>query len=340
MIGRVETSDEGSHTIDTTGSSSIAWRSGFVEFLNAGTTVKVGIAPVLTTAGPPGRAVHTADVIAFDVSKSIVGGGGGIADNAWQSHVPDTGTKTIAHGDLIAICIQMTARGGTDIVSVNCSNVLSGKHRPLVTIISGVSYLEMATVPNAVITFSDGTLGWISGAEVFSVIGTRTWNSGSATKEYGQRYQFPFPVKVYGTYGWIDPDADVDIVLYSDPLGTPVAERTLTIDANTATSTTGRRFEDLFSSPYSVPANTPVGIVFKPGASNVSAYYKTLGNAAHRITDPWGTSGDGIARASGAFASANSNLDQYLIGLITGGFDAGGGGGGRAVQVNATSLVA
>lgn len=77
-IGHMATSDKGSHTINTTGSSSIGWRSGAVTFANAGTTVKVGIAPVDTTNGPPGRASHVTDVIAFDVSADFTGGGGGI----------------------------------------------------------------------------------------------------------------------------------------------------------------------------------------------------------------------------------------------------------------------
>ena len=28
--------------------------------------------------------------------------------------MPDAGSKTIANGDLVAVCVQMTARGGVD----------------------------------------------------------------------------------------------------------------------------------------------------------------------------------------------------------------------------------
>ena len=170
---------------------------------------------------------------------------------------------------------------------------------------------------------------------------TRTWNSGSATKEYGQLFRLPFPLTIYGIYGWMSLNADCSIVLYSSPLaGSPVAEQTLLLDANTAQSAQSRRFVEFFPSAYSYAANTDIAAVFKPGASSVSSYYKNLNAANLRVTDAWGTSGYGISRASGAFADANSSRDHYYIGLVVGGFDAGGGGAGRSVQINNDSLVA
>ena len=37
----------------------------------------------------------------------------------------------------------------------------------------------------------------------------------------------------------------------------------------------------MFSSPYDAAADQNIGAVIKPGASNITAYYKTLANAAH-----------------------------------------------------------
>jgi hypothetical protein len=328
MIGHIKTSDGASHTINTTGSSSIGWRSGSVTFSNGSTTVKVGLAAVDTANGPPGRAVNASDVISFDVNASFTGGGGGIAANSWQTSVPTAGTKTIASGDLVALCVQMTARGGADSIGVSAMTITAGVHRPLFTGFLGGSYTLQALAPNAIITFSDGAIGFFQAADVFATLGTRTWNSGSGTVEYGQLFKLPFPTKIYGAYGFIDPDADCDIVLYSDPLGTPVAERTTSLDANTMASATGRKFIVTFASPYTTTANQNIGIVFKPGGSNVSAYFRTLADAAHRVADPWGTDGYGISRAAGAFADANSSLDHYYIGLILGAFDDGAGSGG------------
>jgi hypothetical protein len=338
MIGHVVTSDGASHTIDTTGSSSIGWRTATVTFANGGTTVNVGVGDVIATAGPPGRANNAADVITFDVNASFTGGGGGITANAWQTSVPTTGTKTIANGDLVAVSIQMTARGGADSVLVTGVNTGVGPHRPAVTSFLASAYAAVGITPNAVITFSDGALGWISGGQVFSTLTTRTYNSGSSPNEYGQLIQLPFPAKIYGAYGWADPDGDFDVVLYSDPLGTPVPERTVSVDLNTAATGASRKWEVSFATPYQTTAALPIGIVAKPTTvTSMSISAKTLASATHRATDPWGTSGYGISRSGGAgvFANANSSLDHYFIGLLAGSFDSGG----RVVPINATSLV-
>jgi hypothetical protein len=327
LIGRVATSDEASHTIDTTGSSSLGFRTGAVTFANAGTTLKVGIAAVDAGAGPPARAANAADVITFDVNAAPVGGSGTITANAWHTIVPTAGTKTVAHGDMVAFAVQMTARGGADSVVFSNSTADNSLHRPVVTSFTGGAYAPSGSVPNAIITFSDGALGYFYAGEVFSAISTRTWNSGGATTEYGQLYQLPFPTKVYGLWGFVDPDADTDVVLYSDPLGTPVAEKTISIDSNIVTTATGRKFYELFSSPYTTAANQLIASVFKPGGSNISAYYRTMASATHRVADQGGTTGYGISRASGAFANANSSLDHYYIGLIVGAFDDATGGG-------------
>lgn len=332
FVGQIVTSDGASHTIDTTGSSSIGWRTASVTFANGGTTVKVGLAAVDTTNGPPVRAAHASDVITFDVNAAFTGGGGGITANAWQTSVPTAGTKTVANGDFIAMAVQMTARGGADSIQVAGGVTDQTYHRPAATQLLSSTYTALGRSPIAIITFSDGALGYFYGSNVSSTQSSRTWNSGSATKEYGQLYKLPFPVNVYGLYGWAAPTADFDIVLYSDPLGTPVAEKTISMDSNAVANVSGARFSVLFASPYTTTADQNIGAVFKPGASNITAYYRTLASATHRIVDPWGTEGYGISRASGAFGDANSSLDHYYIGLLVGAFDNGAGGGGGGVS--------
>src|SRR5262245_18080476 len=340
FIGQITTSDGGSHTINTTGSSSLGWRSGAVTFATGTTVVKVGIGTVDSATGPPGRATNVSDVVTFQCSKSLTGGGGGITANTWQTHVPDTGSMTIANGDIIAFSIQMTARGGTDAINPGIAAGSAGVHRPLVTQFTGGAYALTSGVPNAIITFADGALGFFAGSEVCSAITTRSWNSTGATKEYGQLFDLPFPTKVYGIFGWVLPNADFDVVLYSSPLGTPVAEKTLSFHLNVVASSTGRRFTAQFSSPYSTTAGQEIVVAFKPGTASITAYFKTIANAAHRIADPWGTTGYGVSRTTGAFADANASLEHYYLGLLVGAFDAGGGAAaGRAVQINNDSLV-
>jgi len=328
MVGRIYTDDGGSHTIDTSGSSSLQWRSGAVTFANAGTTVKVGLAAVDTTTGPAVRAVNASDVITLDVSKSMAGGGGGVTANAWQTHVPDAGSKTIANGDLVAFCIQMTARGGADLVNVSTISELLTAVRPSVTGFLNTVYANQARQPNAIIVFSDGTIGSFWGGFVASVGNTnQAWNNASGTKEYGNLLQFPFPAKVYGITANVAISGDCDLVLYSDPLGTPVAERSVSIDLNAVAAAGTGPITELFSTPFSLSANVPYAAIIKPtSGTNVSAGYLTLNDAAHQKAWNNGANGYAVNRASGAFASQNSNKDRFGIGLLVGAFDAGGGG--------------
>lgn len=332
MVGQVYTSDGGSHTIDTSGSSSLGWRCGTATFSNAGTTVKVGLAPVDTANGPSARAANTANVIDFDVFASFTGGGGGITGNAWQESVPTSGSKTVANGDLVAFAIQMTARGGTDAVNPNGINgPLTTAGLPTWSTYTGGSYATPGRLPNAVITFSDGARGYFYGGYVASGISSTTWNNTSGTKEYGNLIQLPFPAKAFGIVCSAAISGDTDAILYSDPLGTPSAQKTVSIDLNTVGDSTASVHSVLFASPYSMAANTPYAAILKPtSATNISLSYKTFGATAHQNSESGGN-GYAISRNAGAFASQNSGLDRYSIGLLVGAFDDATGGGGTTI---------
>lgn len=324
MYGRIFTEDGASHTIDTTGSSSLGWRTGTTTFANAGTTVKVGLAAMDTATGPPARAANVADVITFDVSKSMVGGGGGITTTAWQEHVPDAGTKTIANGDLVAFCVQMTALGGADSVLVSSASVSAASSRPNVSNFVGAAYASNSSSPNAVITFSDGVLGFFFGGHVASIgTTTTTWNSGSATKEFGNFIQVPVPMKAYGVMFGANIGGDVDAILYSDPLGTPAVAASVSIDSNVIAAAAGDfAAYELFATPYSMLPNTAYALILKPTtANNVLFEYKTFNAAAHQKSESLGTNCYAVSRAAGAFAAVNSNKDRYAIGLLVGALD-------------------
>jgi hypothetical protein len=207
---------------------------------------------------------------------------------------------------------------------------------PSTTAYVGAAYTA-TSFPNAIIVFNDGTLGWFYGSEVFSTTNTRVYaNNTATTDEYGQLYQFPFPVRISGIGGLIDADGNGDYILYTDPLGTPVAQRSVSLDLNTVSTNQGRMIRLLFSSPYDMPANTPFVVSIQPTTTtSLTAYYKTLGNAAHRVADPGGTDSYGVGRLNntGAFSQQNSGLDQYYIGPLVSGFEVGGSGG-LAQQIN------
>lgn len=326
FIGYIFTEDGASHTLDTAGSSSIGWRSGAVTFASGSTTVKVGFGTVDTGNGPAARATNSTGTVTYSVSKSLTGGGGGITANAWQEHVPDSGSLAIANGDLVALSIQMTARGGADTVQITSGTIAAVSILPTVTAFDGTStYTGQAAAPNAVITFNDGKLGFFFGSAPFSTPATtQTWNSGSATKEYGNYFKMPFPAKIYGFFAPVNFSADCSLVLYETPLGTPSAAKTIAVDANAiGNANTGRMGHFLLPAPYTYIANTDIALSMKPGASNVSAVYATFNASAHQKGYAFGTNGYAVNRVAGSFSAQNSNKDRFNLGLLLGAFDSG-----------------
>lgn len=310
-------------TLDTSGSSSMGFRTGTSTFANAGTTLKVGLADVDMANGSPGRAVNVSDVITFDVSAAPVGGSGTITSAAWQEVVPTAGTKTLTHGDLVAFCVQATARAGADSITIAAAAVpISNTGTfPLVSTFTG-SYANAGAVPNVVITFSDGTLGTIFGSYITnSNATTKTWNNTSSPKEYGNVFRVPAPIGVIGvSCANLNIGGDMDFVLYSDPFGTPVAERSVSIDSNIigVAGASGVVF-DLFGSVFPLKPNTDYVIAAKPtSASNVVMSFKTVNAAAHQAFDSLGVDSYAVSRDTGAFSSQNSSKDRFSVGVLGG----------------------
>jgi hypothetical protein len=329
-IGHVFTADGASHTIDTTGSSSLGWMTGAVTFANAGSSFTVGLGTVDLANGPPARATNVANAVTFSVSKTLTGGGGGITATAWQEHVPDAGTMTIANGDLVAFSAQMVVRAGADVVNVRKQSITSTLNSPNVTNFVGGAYAEVAATPNMVITFSDGVLGYFIGSIIGTVRLATAWNNLSATKEYGNFFQFPGPVSVAGIGVFLDETAGANfsLNLYSAPLVAPVQEKTIAFDANVKTSNAFRWIYGLFPSPFALAANTPVVGAIQPTTNNnVTLLGMTMNAAAHQSSHVLAANCYAVNRGTVGvgtpFAAQNSNKDIIHLALLLSGLDNG-----------------
>ena len=316
MIGQIATSDGLPHTIDTSGSSSIGWRAQGATWANAATRAVVGIAAVDLATGPPGRAVNTAGVVNFTVSRTLANAGElAGAGYGWQEHAPDTGSMTISPGDLVAIAVQMTVRGGTDALNVGMiSQVSPYLGIPSVTQFTG-SFGGTGGIPIAAITFRDGARGYVIGGLVQNGnITTVLYNSGSSPREYGQTFRLPYPARIAGAVSLYTPSGDVDIILYTDPFGTPVAQRTLRVAAAAAYVAAGSTFYHLFASPFDVMANQEFSIIVRPAsASSITLYGIPLANNIHNEFFGAGP-GVSISRTTGAFTG--SGLTRQGLGVL------------------------
>jgi hypothetical protein len=331
-VGQIWWADGGSHTIDTTGSSSIGWMTGTVTWANAGSTGVVGLATVDTANGPPARATNSTDTITFSVSKSYTGGAG-ISSTTWTESVPNAGTMTIASGDLVAWGFQVTARAGVDAVRVRkyAANVAN---YPSVTDFTGAAYAANGGAPNVVLTASDGTLGYFVGGAPMSAVLATAFNNGSASKEIGNLFQFPVPVTIIGADVLLTmaASADVSLIAYTAPLIAPVSAGVIAIDANTVNaSASGRRMRGFFPTAISLPvANTPLVLAIQPTTANsVTLNGRTFNSSTHQGSHELGTNCYAVNRGTVGigtpFAAQNSNKDIIHISLLLSGFDGGGG---------------
>jgi len=273
MIGQVWLDGgSGSKTISSAGGGSIAWRTGSVTFANGSSVFDVGIQDV-STATAPAQGDGT-----YDVKASFTGGGGGVTANATQSSVMTTGTKTITHGDMVAVGMAMTTAAGADSVAVALSVTTNNYNMPCVTANTSGSYTKLTASPCAYIVFDDGTKGWLWLTDFRYVNNTAVaYNVDTGTAdEYGNIIIPKIPFVATGMRAILDINggANFEAILYSDPLGTPVAERTISVDAEGIGNANTNDVYLMFSSSYALKPNTSYAISVRPTTTtSVSAYY-------------------------------------------------------------------
>lgn len=329
-----------------TGTKTISSAGGKIHFLvgaatitfsNAGTNLRVGIQDTSTSAGPPARGDGT-----FDVYDDLVGGTDTLTALTQKTATMSSGTKDITHGQLISVVIGMTSRGGTDSMKVrNVRGVdnLGAEIPNVVLETSGPTFTGQASVPNVVIEFDDGTFGFLFGTwhtSTGAVVTSVAFNSSSTPDEYLNVIEFPYPVDVLGLSVLIVPSAaaaDFELILYSDPLGTPAVIETVSVSAeNNLATSTARTCAVLLSTVRSLSANTQYGVAIRPtAATNVTIYTHDVGAAAHWRGHDLGENCYLATRSNqtGAFSATTTRRVLGLsVCLAAFGDDAGGGGGG------------
>ena len=330
-----------SKTISGAGGGSIAVLVGSaVTFADAGTTIRIGIQDV---DGATGLEDGTHDVYA-----ELVGGTDTITATTVRNTVMETNTKTITHGDQVAVVIEMTARGGTDSVIFNLGGTAVAM-MPYTTADTGSGPVLTSRRPYVTVVFDDGTIGWFSSDSWVGVFENATaFSNASTPDEYALVFQVPVPMVASGLFGMLASVAaadDFEMILYSDPLGTPVAERTIVQDMTLAPASAGTAFiwERPFTSTYTLNANTNYAVALRPTTANTINFLRTNFNASNgalRGATILGTNWSQYTRTdqTGAFGSQNLTVLPHFgvrIAQLDDAVSAGGGGpliGGRLVR--------
>lgn len=311
----------------------IHWMVGAKTFADVGTTIRVGIQDVVMTAGSPARGDGT-----FDTYKDLVGGTDVINATAYNTATMANGTKSITHGDLIAIVWNMTARGGTDsVINQGLANSAgSAFHLPQCTAEApAATFTAAITVPNAIIEFDDGTLGWLYGTIPVDLAANSTvsFDSGTTPDEYGVTLRFDRPVTIDGLWALILPagSGPSEIILYSDPLGTPAAVSggTYSFDHDIKIAASGRFAFFIFPTPITLSASTKYGVCIRPTTlDNIDIFYFRVSNANFLKALPGGVNSTYITRTDNAGVFTETTTRRLHAGVLLSGGDNGAGGAG------------
>lgn len=302
----------------------IHWRNSTTTFNNGSTVCRVGVQDVDATTGLEDGS--------WDVYADFTGGGGGIAAGTVSSTLT-TGTKTITDGDLLAVVIEFTARGGADVVRPIKINLTSGL--PYNTADAGSGPAKDASAPSVTIEFADGTIGYFSDDSVALAQTAVSFNSGSAPDEVASLFQLSIAVRIDGVYmtiGELDSGETGNVTVYETPTSTPNALATVAVDPDVtalATSTIGRH-EFRLGTTLDLSADTTYAVAYGATSAGGRNYGQTnLPSAACRKAWAFGSTlqGGGRVNGSGAFGSLSST-DMPTFGLRVVAIDVGSGGGG------------
>lgn len=337
MIGHIYIDGgTGSKTLSAAGGGKISFLTGGVTWATAGSTLKVGINGVSTSAGPGAQANGT-----YSVFKTLVQGTDTITANTWKDAIMSSGTVTLTHGDLIAIVFEMTVRNGADAVVISCGPTSNNPTFPAVyNFVSPSTRNNQSAKPNAVITFDDGTLGWLSDSLIFSAQSSSTFNSDTAgADEFGNVFRLPYACKVDALWfkGWNASTTGGDkIILYSDPFGSPSVLASATIDYHQQGTNAARAtlHQCLLTSEVSLSANTDYAVTVQPQTtSNTTLYNVSVSTAAHFNAWPCGQNAYAVKRLDNTGALAvDSTTKRWTCGVRISSLDDGTGSGVGMIQ--------
>jgi hypothetical protein len=265
VIGKINLeSGMGSSKVISSAGGKVFWSYlQAITFANAGTNLRIGIQDVGVTGIEDGT---------FDVYADLVGGTDVLGLNQLLTTPMESGTKTINHGDLIAVSFELTSRAGADSVQFVSMNSITDLF-PYATIDTGAGPAKSTTNQLQLgIEFDDGTLGWFDNNIIAYCGDTPSFNSGSTPDERGVMFTAEetfITESLYITLGSISSTDTFDIVIYEDPIN--VASILLTTTYNpvligNAASVLGTNIK--LSSDFTFTKGVSYGIVIKPTSLN------------------------------------------------------------------------
>lgn len=334
VVGYLElAAGSGTKTLSQAGGGSITIRTGTVTFATASTEYRVGLEDVGAAGAPDGTQ---------DVYGAKIAGTHTINANAYNTFAMTSGTKTVSHGDFLAVTCRMPVRAGAD--SLVIGTFINNLTNP--TFASSLPYGVLNSNRGdemlwAMITFDDGTKGWIKGTQlIFYGTATGVTQSTATTPdEHCATFTVPVPCQVSGIIQNVDDFTaagdDFAIVLYSDPYGSPSVIQSVAVDSSEISfvSSASQSIEVPIT-PVTLVPETTYGIALRSTSGTVTVYYGDLGSGFDGLKAMIAFFGDvkvaGRVDNTGAFTEIQTYYVPFM-GMSISGFDDGesvGGGGG------------
>lgn len=304
------------------------------------TKIQVGIQDVVLTTG--------IEDTTYDVYDILESGTDTITQDVIKTVTMSNGTKTIAHGDLIAVVIEMTEWVTGDTVRPKYVNGTS--LFPYITIDTGSGPAKTSGAPFVTIESDDGTLITLgSGLGVFSELHT-SFSSSSSPDEYALVFQVPFTCQIDqlgGMVSEIDTTEDGELILYSDPLGTPTvmtsgtAKATIDPDLQSGGAAAATLIQTHQIPVTTLTANTSYAVAYRPTSTAVrSLMMHTLPVATARAMQHFGTTASRYDRENNTGAFTNQSTTVFpALAIHVCAVDTGSAGGGTAMLINSGGLV-
>lgn len=345
-MGEVLWEDGASHTMGS--SSKIHFATGAVTFASASSTLRVGLQGVSTTTvtsiTPDGT---------WSVYREMLGSSGVITssdDYILKSITLSTsGSKSVAHGELVAVVFDLIARGVSDSIIVQGMTSDGYCVWPAVRgYTTSWQNFSNSPLPLLMLEADDGAKGILAGGlycKTFSsgaaCSATFTFTSSSSPDEYGLIFQVPFRCKVGGCIVVMGTDAataaDATLRLYATPLGTPSALVSKTLYGEQSVGGTDDRPRHyMFSSEVILEPNTDYCLALEATSTgNIEFGYIEFGDASHRACMGLANCRRG-SRTNGTGAFTETTTQYPLMALLITALDDGNGSG--AAQMNIGGL--
>ena len=328
---------EGPGTSKTLSSSggAMQWLTGAVTWSVADNAIRIGIQDVSTTVGPV--TVPDEDWTGEPYAE-LIQGVDAITATAWQTNNITTGTRTLTHGDLIAVVFDMTVRSATDSVTVSSLDALASVQRPVTALKSGAgpTWAAQGQIANVVIQCDDGTLCSIFGGLPVTAVTTRSFASNTATAdEYGNVATLPMACSINGLWATINPGGNFEFKLYSGSAASPTQEQLITIDLNQVATANARQARYICGTE-AFTSGAFIATTVRPTTTTADVMYEISVNTnAHLKFWPGGETMYKCTRLDDAGSLTTDTAKRIMCGPMISQLDTGGAAaassGGRII---------